>query len=124
MHHIHHWGELGPTNVDNTLKLCKFHHRGEHAGLFTIERLGSNGERLSTQSKAHIKTLVFKTRKGKVMEQNPHLPKCDSAKEFFQQQWPNINMKTATSKWLGEIMDYGMAVEGLLQKRKVPYRFC
>ena len=35
-HHIIHWAEDGPTNLDNLLTLCGFHHRLIHSQGWTI----------------------------------------------------------------------------------------
>ncbi len=35
-HHIIHWADLGPTNLDNLITLCGFHHRLVHAESWEI----------------------------------------------------------------------------------------
>jgi hypothetical protein len=37
-HHIRHWHDGGPTNLDNLVSLCRFHHRRHHEGKFEIRR--------------------------------------------------------------------------------------
>jgi len=37
IHHLRHWRDGGPTDVDNLLSLCPFHHDGHHRGEFTIK---------------------------------------------------------------------------------------
>ncbi|GAB4105435.1 HNH endonuclease signature motif containing protein [Micromonospora taraxaci] len=41
-HHIHHWADGGPTNLDNAALLCGHHHRHVHRGEWTV-RLGDDG---------------------------------------------------------------------------------
>jgi hypothetical protein len=36
-HHIRHWADGGPTNLDNLVLLCGFHHRFLHEADWTIE---------------------------------------------------------------------------------------
>jgi hypothetical protein len=36
VHHIHHWAKGGPTDLDNLLLLCPFHHRLVHEGRWQI----------------------------------------------------------------------------------------
>lgn len=36
-HHLHHWGEGGPTNLDNLVLLCHFHHRLVHEARWRVE---------------------------------------------------------------------------------------
>ncbi len=39
-HHVTHWADGGETNLDNTLLLCRFHHRLVHEGGWRIEWWG------------------------------------------------------------------------------------
>ena len=36
IHHLVHWADGGPTDLDNLLSLCPFHHDGHHRREFTI----------------------------------------------------------------------------------------
>ena len=35
-HHIRHWEDGGPTELNNLVLLCPYHHRLHHRGLITI----------------------------------------------------------------------------------------
>ncbi|MDV3135148.1 HNH endonuclease signature motif containing protein [Mycobacterium sp. 29Ha] len=35
-HHIQHWEDGGPTDLDNLVLLCPYHHRAHHRGVITI----------------------------------------------------------------------------------------
>ncbi|WP_406813109.1 HNH endonuclease signature motif containing protein [Mycobacterium sp. M23085] len=35
-HHIRHWEDGGPTELDNLVLVCPYHHRAHHRGLITI----------------------------------------------------------------------------------------
>ena len=35
-HHIRHWEDGGPTDLDNLVLLCPYHHRLHHRGIITI----------------------------------------------------------------------------------------
>ena len=35
-HHIRHWANGGPTNLNNLVSLCRFHHRRHHDGAFSM----------------------------------------------------------------------------------------
>ena len=37
-HHIEHWAQGGPTNLDNLIHLCSHHHRLLHEGGYRITR--------------------------------------------------------------------------------------
>jgi hypothetical protein len=42
-HHIEHWVNGGPTNLDNLLQLCGHHHRLLHEGGYRITRTAGGG---------------------------------------------------------------------------------
>ncbi len=83
--------------------LCQFHHRELHKGVFSIKT--SNSE------------LEFKTAKGKSLGQTvfPQFPKLKQADSvtWFAEQYPDIDVQTAVSRWQGEKMDYDMAFAGM-----------
>jgi hypothetical protein len=41
-HHIHHWGRGGPTDLDNLVLMCNFHHKLVHEYGWNVE-LDANG---------------------------------------------------------------------------------
>ncbi len=58
-HHIRHWEDGGPTELDNLVLLCPYHHRLHHRGVITVTRpadhlivTDSAGQRLSSGSLA------------------------------------------------------------------------
>ena len=111
-HHIEHWANGGETNKDNLIKLCRFHHRVLHHGLYDIETQGD---------KDKLK-FIFTTAAGKVIERNPSLPQTEKTTvegttADFARQWPDINAHTGDSRWQGEQMDYSMAIDALLRRR-------
>ncbi|NQZ09922.1 MAG: hypothetical protein HRT35_22450 [Algicola sp.] len=53
------------------------------------------------------------------MEQNPRMPVC-TVERYFEQQWPNINSQTGVTRWMGEGMDYGMAIDSLVARQTDP----
>ena len=62
-HHLKHWEDGGPTDLDNLVLLCPYHHRMHHRGIITItgpaDRLvvtDSNGHTLSNASLARPPT--------------------------------------------------------------------
>jgi len=60
-HHIVHWADGGETKLDNTLLLCRRHHRRVHEGGYRVcsDRNG---------------TVVFFTPKGRALFEAPPLP--------------------------------------------------
>ena len=41
-HHLEHWADGGETSLDNTLLLCRFHHRLVHEEGFQLHRLAND----------------------------------------------------------------------------------
>jgi hypothetical protein len=112
-HHIKHWANGGETSKGNLIKLCRFHHRALHNSQYNIE----------TQGDKNNPDFIFKTIEGRVMERSPQLPQTakttvEGTEKDFTQQWPDIDVHTCKSQWQGDSMDYGMAIDSLLYRRK------
>jgi hypothetical protein len=95
-HHIKHWVNGGETKPSNLVSLCRFHHRAVHEGGITIERLDDGA-------------LRFVNAKGIAMTPDCTQPNGD---------WRKLPAGEAVMKWRGERMDYGQAVDVLLQQAK------
>ncbi len=102
-HHIRHWAHGGETRLSNLITLCRFHHRLVHEGCVAVQALDDGGIRFTNQ-------------RGE---------RCESAAPVLRSDWPDllavnhesdirIDVRTAVTRWLGERMDYGMAVDALL----------
>ncbi|MEQ1580977.1 MAG: DUF222 domain-containing protein [Steroidobacteraceae bacterium] len=103
-HHIHHWADGGETKQSNLLSLCRFHHRLVHEVGIAIERL-------------HDGAVRFVRPEGQCFESRP--PVCSG--DWTSIRAPHVHSGTATSRWAGERMDYGLAVQVLLQQEsRVP----
>jgi hypothetical protein len=110
-HHVHHWAEGGETRLGNLVSLCRFHHRQVHEGGVRIERLDDgawrfvrlDGEALVSTSPNHTKPMqgdwetVVKEHEARDIPIDPH---------------------TARTRWRGESMDYGIAIDALLGKER------
>jgi hypothetical protein len=108
-HHVHHWAQGGETSLRNLVTLCRFHHRLVHEGGFGVRvtddgvlvftrpdgsRVGANGS-VSARLRGDVAALVARNAERGVV----------------------IDDRTARCKWLGEQMDYGLAVEYLIGVR-------
>jgi hypothetical protein len=106
-HHIHHWAKGGETKLSNLVQLCRFHHRQVHEGNVIVETLDDgalrfvrpNGEAFESVAPGHTRTL----------SDWKQLP------ADHEQQGIHIDKTTAATRWRGETMDYGLAIESLLQ---------
>lgn len=109
-HHIHHWAEGGETKLANLVSLCRFHHRAVHEGGMRVERLDDGAWRFtnargeSREACAPGRTLPFGDGSQLVAD--------------HRERGLAIDPRTAATRWRGERMDYGLAVEVLLQRSR------
>ncbi len=115
-HHVHHWAEGGETKLSNLVSLCRFHHRLVHEGGVRIDRLDDgawrfvrpDGEAFVSTSPGHTKPMqgVWETLVKEHAERDIH-----------------IDPHTARTRWRGESMDYGIAIDVLLAKERKAAHF-
>jgi hypothetical protein len=109
-HHVHHWAQGGETKLSNLALLCRFHHRQVHEGQVMIQTLYDgalrflkpDGESFDSVAPGHTKPLSD----------------WRQLSATHRQQGIHINEGTESTLWRGESMDYGLAVEVLLQHAK------
>ena len=108
-HHIHHWANGGETKPSNLVSLCRFHHRAVHEGGVLVHVLDDgairftrpNGQSFDSVAPEHVRPFDW-----------TQLPSDHEAHGI------HINECTAATRWRGESMDYGLAVEVLLDKSR------
>ena len=103
-HHITPWAQGGETSLVNLVQLCRHHHRLVHEGGYGC-RLSDTGE------------LRFTRPDGRPLNAVPPMLVPDSGKTIEDESYKHglhIHPNTCVPKWHGEVMDYGMGVEGLL----------
>jgi hypothetical protein len=103
-HHIEHWAHGGPTELDNLVQLCRFHHRLVHEGGYTLERTGRPGE------------LCFRRPDGRRLDP---LPERRAGRHGELQQrnrgrGKRIGPETCASRWGGERLDLALSVDALV----------
>ena len=99
-HHVKHWADGGETKLANLVTLCRFHHRQVHEGRIMIERLDDGAWRFSKpDGEALVAVLPQHTR---------------PIAELNRERGLMITPQTATTRWRGQRMDYGIAIDGLL----------
>jgi hypothetical protein len=107
-HHIQHWAHGGETKLSNLVTLCRFHHRQVHEGGIVVDVL-------------HDGALRFTRRDGKSFESialGHTQPLADwlQLPTHHEQQHIHIDKDTAVTRWRGEGMDYGLAIQVLVQQ--------
>jgi len=100
-HHVEHWANGGETKPSNLVSLCRFHHHAVHEGGIRIEILDDGAFRFV----------------------KPDGTAVDSIAPGYAQpfgDWKQLPAAThsAVTRWTGERMDYGLAIEVLLQQAR------
>jgi hypothetical protein len=110
--------------LDNLVTLCRHHHRELHKGSFCILLKPANQQAAASKPQRFAERLCFS--KGDRYFDTPFnrtdgakftCACCDSTelgKTIPRTIYNAIDEKTAVTKWAGESMDIGMALDGLL----------
>ncbi|HSN70122.1 MAG TPA: HNH endonuclease, partial [Steroidobacteraceae bacterium] len=109
-HHIQHWSDGGETKLSNLVLLCRFHHRLVHEGGVDIERLDDGAFRFVHPDGRSWSDVSAET--------HPRQTDWTRIPELNREHRIAIDSNTARTRWLGETMDYGLAVDALLQRRR------
>ena len=104
-HHIHHWARGGLTTLDNLIQLCSYHHRLVHEGGFCVEHAGRRGVR-------------FRRPDGRLIAHATTRPSpcAPGLEQQHRSRGLAIDADTCRPRSLGDRLDYGIAVEGLLAR--------
>ncbi|HEY4365699.1 MAG TPA: DUF222 domain-containing protein [Steroidobacteraceae bacterium] len=106
-HHIHHWAHGGETKPSNLVSLCRFHHRKVHEGAVKVHVLDDGALRfLQPDGQSFDSVAPGHTQPMGDWQQLP---------AAHRERAIHIDKETAVTRWGGESMDYGMAIQGLHQ---------
>jgi hypothetical protein len=105
-HHIQHWAEGGETKLSNLVTLCRFHHRAMHEGGLRVARCDDGAWRFTNK---HNQSM-FACAPGHTQPLGDwqKLPAQHAERGIV------IDANTAATRWRGERMDYGVAIDSLL----------
>lgn len=108
-HHIEHWANGGETKPSNLVSLCWFHHRMVHEGNVVIHVLNDGALRFLKPCGRSFDSIA-----------PDHSHSFDWTQLLTAHEKRGIHMdeRTAATRWAGESMDYGLAVEVLLDKAR------
>src|SRR5687768_7194588 len=104
-HHVKHWAEGGDTKLSNLVTLCRFHHRLVHEGQVVVQTLDDGAFRF--------------TRPDGESFESPSPPTADWHELVAMNEDADIRVtpKTAITRWTGESLDLGLAVQHLIERR-------
>ena len=105
-HHVKHWVHGGETKLSNLVTLCRFHHRLVHEGQVEIQTLNDGAFR-------------FVRSDGQTFDSPAPRP-TDWTELVATQDAADICItpSTAVTRWTGEALDLGLAVESLMQRTR------
>lgn len=113
-HHIRHWARGGETKLANLLLLCRFHHRQVHEGRVVIRVLDDGAVRFEKPSGEFFD--------GVAPDHVAPLGDWTELLAVHRAQGIEIDRDTAATRWRGETMDYGLALDALfsLDRCEIP----
>ncbi len=105
-HHLKHWAEGGETSLENTILVCRRHHRAVHEEGFGV-KMGRDGE------------VRFFRPDGRSIPVAPSLPKAPARPlAVFTQRLAetgvSIDTTTGYPSWEGGQVDFNSAVQWLV----------
>lgn len=104
-HHIQHWAKGGPTAIGNLVQLCSYHHQLVHEGGFGVECAGDGRVRFRRPDGTQIaERCESRSASGNgISLQN-------------RSRGVRVDADTCLPLSVGDRLDYGIAVEGLIRK--------
>jgi hypothetical protein len=106
-HHIEHWANGGETRLSNLITLCHFHHHLMHEGGFSVERTDDG-------------LVVFREPDGSRIRDTFAVTgrfRGNTLAARNRERGIAVGPKTIVTRWLGEAMDYSIAIDALLAAR-------
>jgi len=109
-HHIQHWADGGATRLSNLVTLCRFHHRAVHEGGIRIERLDDGAWRfILANGESRLSCAPWRTLP---------LGSWTHLAAVHREAGIRIDARTAATRWRGERMDHGQAIDALLYRSR------
>ena len=103
-HHIDHWAHGGPTELNNLVHLCRFHHRLVHEGGYTLERTRAPGQ------------LRFRRPDGRPVAALPDARPLQAPGLERRNRRHGLQLKpdTCASHWMGDRLDLPLTIDALV----------
>jgi hypothetical protein len=106
-HHIRHWANGGETRLDNLITLCHFHHHLVHEGGYGLERTAEG-------------RFVFTHPDGYALDDCRIVEGCFRGNISARNREAGVRIvpDTIDTRWIGERMDYSIAIDALIAARQ------
>jgi len=104
-HHVHHWADGGETSLENLVLLCRHHHRKVHEEGFGVQMIDGQ-PRFTLPSGTELPASPAPRFRGNVR----------ALRLRNLSAGLRIDRNTSVPGWKGEVMDLGLAVEGLIAR--------
>ena len=104
-HHVKHWAQGGETSLANLVTLCRFHHRLVHEGQVVIQTLDDGAFRFVRPDGESFESPL------------PHPADWQELVAMNEAADIQVTPRTAITRWTGESMDLGIAVQCLLERK-------
>jgi hypothetical protein len=128
-HHVEHWANGGRTELANLVTLCHFHHHLVHEGGFRVRALAEVADADARTNAgapagaARQRDFLFTRPDGTPLAESIPVEKCFSGNNLPRRNREHgivIDPSTIDSRWLGERMDYSLAIDALIAARDRP----
>jgi hypothetical protein len=122
-HHIKHWADGGETRLSNLVLLCRYHHRQVHEGGVVIQVLDDGALRFTVKNGRSFDSLApardVAGRSGS-RHTNTDVTRGNWSQLVadLAESGTTITPNTAVTRWRGERMDYGIAIDALLSRTR------
>jgi hypothetical protein len=125
-HHVKHWAEGGETKLGNLITVCGFHHRLVHEGGFGVKATDDGVFVFTRPDGRRVEENGAQCFRGNISRPKPApYPGFEETLRLYllnREAGVAITPETSRCQWLGERMDYSMAIEGMqfLEQKAVP----
>jgi hypothetical protein len=115
-HHIKHWANGGETRLSNLVLLCRFHHRQVHEGGVEVQVLDDSALRFVVNGRSFVSTVPASYATSECRRPSEEVTRGNWSQlaADLSRSGITITPGTAVTRWRGERMDYGTAVDALL----------
>lgn len=108
-HHVKHWADGGETRLDNLVTLCRYHHRELHKGTYRIEPADGHFRFIN-----HLNQVIETAHYPQFQQPQSAALTCVDARQKedknLKAKGASIDHRTADTRWLGESIDYSIAI--------------